>query len=304
MLSICIGIYNCDVNQLVKDLCKQADKLGIEYEIILLDDASKHDYLMKNAKLDFTPNVTYLQNYQNAGRSVIRNILASKAKYPYLLFMDCDTKVTHNDYLKKYVEAIPSARVISGGYEYKEKKPKKNYVLRWAYGRRREMVPAEIRNQNPNFAFSTFNFVIEKEIFNTIEFDETLQGYGHEDTLFGLELLEHGITVKHIDNPLRHDVAATTDKFLKQTENAIDNLFVIYEKVADKQNFIQSIKLLKTFKKLQDRRMVRTYLRFYSIFKSIILRNLRSNSPKMRYFDLYKLNYICEKHKDWQKVQP
>ena len=38
MLSVCIGIYNYDVNQLVKDLCKQADKLGIEYEILLLDE--------------------------------------------------------------------------------------------------------------------------------------------------------------------------------------------------------------------------------------------------------------------------
>ena len=75
MLSVCIGIYNYDVNQLVKDLCKQADKLGIEYEILLLDDASKHDYLMKNAKLDFLPHVTYLQNYRNVGRSVIRNLI-------------------------------------------------------------------------------------------------------------------------------------------------------------------------------------------------------------------------------------
>ena len=298
MLSVCIGIYNYDVNQLVKDLCKQADKLGIEYEILLLDDASKHDYLMKNAKLDFLPHVTYLQNYRNVGRSVIRNTLASKAKYPYLLFMDCDTKVTHPDYLKKYVEAAPTARVISGGYEYKDKKPKKNYVLRWVYGHQREMVPAEVRNQNPNLAFSTFNFLIEKEIFKTVEFDETLSGYGHEDTLFGLELMEHGITVKHIDNPLRHEVVATNDKFLKQTENAIDNLFVVYDKVRDKQQFVAGTKLLKTFQRLQQKKLLKFYLRFYSIFKSLIIRNLKSDNPKMRNFDLYKLNYVCQKFSD------
>jgi len=298
MLSVCIGIYNYDVNQLVKDLCKQADKLGIEYEILLLDDASKHDYLMKNAKLDFLPHVTYLQNYRNVGRSVIRNTLASRAKYPYLLFMDCDTRVTHADYLKKYVEAAPTARVISGGYEYKDKKPKKNYVLRWAYGHQREMVPAEVRNQNPNLSFSTFNFLIEKEIFKTVEFDETLSGYGHEDTLFGLELMEHGIVVKHIDNPLRHEVVATNDKFLKQTENAIDNLFVVYDKVRGKQQFVENTKLLRTFQRLQQKKLVKFYLRFYSIFKSLIIKNLRSSNPKMRYFDLYKLNYVCQKFSD------
>jgi glycosyltransferase involved in cell wall biosynthesis len=298
MLSVCIGIYNYDVNQLVKDLCKQADKLGIEYEVLLLDDASKHDFIMKNAKLDFLPHVTYMQNYRNVGRSVIRNTLASKAKYPYLLFMDCDTKVSHPDYLKKYVEAAPTARVISGGYEYKDRKPKKNYVLRWAYGRQREMVPAEIRNQHPNMSFSTFNFLIEKEIFKTIEFDETLSGYGHEDTLFGLELQNHGIIVRHIDNPLRHEVVATNDKFLKQTENAIDNLFVVYEKVKNKQFFVDGNKLLHTLQKLQRKKMVKLYLRFYSLFKSLIIRNLKSKNPKMRCFDLYKLNYVCQKFSD------
>ena len=298
MLSVCIGIYNYDVNQLVKDLCKQADKLGIEYEILLLDDASKHDFIMKNAKLDFLPHVTYMQNYRNVGRSVIRNTLASKAKYPYLLFMDCDTKVSHPDYLKKYVEAAPTARVISGGYEYKERKPKKNYVLRWAYGRQREMMPAEVRNQQPNLSFSTFNFLIEKEIFKTVEFDETLSGYGHEDTLFGLELQEHGITVLHIDNPLRHEVMATNDKFLKQTENAIDNLFVVYEKVRNKQQFVEGTKLLGAFRKLHQKKLVKLYLRFYSLFKSLIIKNLKSNKPNMRCFDLYKLNYICQKFSD------
>jgi len=298
MLSVCIGIYNYDVNQLVKDLCKQADKLGIQYEVLLLDDASKHDFIMKNAKLDFLPHVTYMQNYRNVGRSVIRNTLASKAKYPYLLFMDCDTKVSHPDYLKKYVEAAPTARVISGGYEYKERKPKKNYVLRWAYGRQREMMPAEVRNQQPNLSFSTFNFLIEKEIFKTVEFDETLSGYGHEDTLFGLELQEHGITVLHIDNPLRHEVMATNDKFLKQTENAIDNLFVVYEKVRNKQQFVEGTKLLGAFRKLQQKKLVKLYLRFYSLFKSLIIKNLKSSKPNMRCFDLYKLNYICQKFSD------
>ena len=294
MLSVCIGIYNYDVNQLVKDLCKQADQLGIEYEILLLDDASKHDYLMRNAKLDFLPHVTYLQNYRNVGRSVIRNTLASKAKYPYLLFLDCDARVTHADFLKKYMEAAPTARVISGGVEYKEKKPKRSQLLRWKYGCLRETVPAEIRNQNPNISFSTFNFLIEKKIFDTVEFDESLAGYGHEDTLFGIDLMKKGITVKHIDNPLRHEGITTTDKFLKQTENAIDNLFIVYDKVSDRQQFVEGVRLMKTFQRMQRKKMVRLFCLLYSPFKSLIIRNLKSNNPKMRCFDLYKLNYICQ----------
>ena len=297
MLSICIAIYNCDVNQLVKDLIKQADKLNIDYEILLLDDASKHDYQLKNAKLDFQPHVTYLQNYFNVGRSIIRNTLASKAKYPYLLFIDCDTKVTHSDYLKNYINALP-ARVISGGYEYKTTKPKKNYTLRWTYGRERECISASQRNLHPNYAFSTFNFLIEKEIFKTIEFDETLSGYGHEDTLFGLDLLKHNIIVKHIDNPIRHDVVCTNDKFIQQTENAIKNLYTLYCKADNKKQYLELSSLLRTYFQLKQKHLIRYFLFFYKLIKKRIIKNLKSSHPKMYYFDLYKLNFLCQLQKD------
>ena len=294
MLSICIAIHNWDVNALVNELVKQADRLKVPYEVILLDDASEHDYQMKNSKLDFIEHVTYLQSYINMGRSYVRNVLASKAQYPYILFMDCDTRVTRKDYLKTYLDALP-AQVLSGGYEYKNRKPRKDSVLRWAYGRERETCKAKKRNKNPNYAFSTFNFLIEKKIFDTVEFDETLEGYGHEDTLFGLDLLDHGIIVKHIDNPLRHEVSITTTKFLKQTQNAIDNLLVIQDKVADKTQFNESITLLRTYYKLKRTNTLSFFLKFYKRFEKRIMANLKSAHPNMRCFDMYKLHYLSKK---------
>lgn len=305
MLSICIAIHNWDVIKLVTDLKSQADWLKIRYEILLLDDASDYEFQKKNSGLDFLDNVTYLQSYINMGRSRVRNTLASKAKYEYLLFMDCDTRVSRKDYLKKYVSMIP-AQVVSGGYEYKKRRPKKDCVLRWAYGRAREEVPAEKRNIQPNIAFSTFNFLIQKKIFKKVQFDESLQGYGHEDTLFGLELQENGITVTHIDNPLRHEVVCPTDKFLSQTENSIDNLLIIVKKVKNPDRFVQSIALLRTFKKLKKWHFVGLYRLFYNFFRKKIEKNLYSLKPKIRFFDFYKLNYLIERisdGKDFSKKQ-
>ena len=119
MLSICIAIHNWDVNALVNELVKQADRLEKPYEVILLDDASDHEFQMKNSQLDFLEHVTYLQSYINMGRSYVRNVLAARAEYPYLLFMDCDTRVTHKDYLKKYIDLLPSATrclCVAGGF--------------------------------------------------------------------------------------------------------------------------------------------------------------------------------------------
>lgn len=296
MLSICIPIHNWDVTKLVRDLKAQADKLKVAYEILLLDDASDYEYQKKNAQLDFLDHVTYLQSYINMGRSVVRNTLAVKSKHPYLLFMDCDVTVTHRDYLKKYLEALP-AKVVVGGAEFKPKKPRKENVLRWKYGIVREQVPAEIRRKDPNAAFSTFNFIIEKEIFDTVQFDETLQGYGHEDTLFGLDLEAHGITISHIDNPLRHDVSRSSNQFLKQTRNSIDNLLIIADKVENRDRLEQSITLLRTYRKLEKRHLLGLYRLFYQMFGKMIEKNLRSPNPKIRAFDLYKLGYLVEKMK-------
>lgn len=296
MLSICIAIYNRDVSALVSDLCAQADALGVEYEVVVIDDASDESYFIANKKITDFPKVVFVRNGHNIGRAAIRNLLAETARYPYLLFMDCDTTVTHNDFLKKYIDEIP-AEVVSGGYEYGDVPPQKENLLRWSYGRKRETTPAEIRNVNPNASFSTFNFLIAKEIFSKITFDTTLQGYGHEDTLFGIELEKNGIKVRHIDNPLRHDVSVSTDKFLAQTRNAIDNLLIVSKKFPEGNEIIDNISLLKTYRKLVAYKMIPLYRFFYFIFNPLIKRNLYSEHPSMFMFDLYKLGYLVSLRK-------
>ena len=51
---------------------------------------------------------------------------------------------------------------------------------------------------------SHFNLLAPKDIFQKIAFNEKLNGYGHEDTLFGVELKKEGVTMAHIDNPIIH----------------------------------------------------------------------------------------------------
>jgi len=50
-LSICIPIYNSDVNQLVLKLQEQLEQTGIDYEINLLDDDSEDSFKLKNKAL-------------------------------------------------------------------------------------------------------------------------------------------------------------------------------------------------------------------------------------------------------------
>lgn len=298
-ISILIGIYNWDVTRLIADLSRQADHLDTNYEIILLDDASDRDYQLTNAKLDFLPNVTYLQNCFNVGRSVVRNTLASKAHYPYLIFMDCDVSVCSDNYISNYIETIEIAEnkerlVVAGGVVYNSTPPPHGKILRWQYGRKKEQKNAIERSKNPNYSFSTVNFLISKNVFKEVEFDENLAQYGHEDTLFGIHLLEKGIIVKHIHNPIQHDVLCSTERFLTQTQHSIDNLLLISEKVKNKSELIKNTKLLHTYEKLKNHRKIRWFMKAYQLFSSLIEKNLNSAHPSIFLYNLYKLHYLCQ----------
>ncbi|MEM6320956.1 MAG: glycosyltransferase family A protein, partial [Bacteroidota bacterium] len=101
MISILIPVYNFDVTQLVSDLQKQANQLTIPIEILVFDDGSTADFKQKNRSIQTYPIVNYKELLHNLGRSAIRNALTKVANFPYLLFMDGDSKVVRVDYLKK-----------------------------------------------------------------------------------------------------------------------------------------------------------------------------------------------------------
>lgn len=298
MISICIGIYNWDCTKLIFDLSAAAERLGVPCEILLIDDASEASYQVINRAVATLPHVIYQENATNKGRAAIRNQLAAAARYPYLLFMDCDTLLPDADFLQNYLKCLP-ADVLVGGVIY-QNPPEKNKFLRWYYGKHREEIPADIRNQNSNFAFSTCNFLITKKLLDETHFNENLTGYGHEDTLLGLQLLEKGIIIKHIDNPLIHNVLIDNDHYLKQLDNACKNLLLIRDKMKDTQNLIDSSRLLQMKDTLEKWHLAWAYRLFYRCFSPILLCNLKSSHPKILFLDLYKLNAIL-RYADDQK---
>ena len=292
MLSICIPVYNYNITQLVSGLWEQAEQAGISYEILLIDDGSA-SCKEENRKISALKNVVYKELEHNTGRSAIRNLLAKEAKYPYLIFMDCDAQIYSSAYISKYIECCKKKIVCYGGRKHAENCPGKEYLLRWKYGRTREDAPASKRSQRANDSFITFNFLIDKDIFQSIKFEEKLKSYGHEDTLFGIELKHLGITVKHIDNPLYHIGLETSESFIKQTESSIRNLVKIQEEINSSEEFRNSSKLLRTYTIISKLHLVKMLARLFGISKTYLLKNLLGENPNLFLFDLYKLGYLC-----------
>ena len=291
--SVCIPVYNFSILDAVIELHKQSEQTGFSFEILVIDDCSA-SFKEENRKIQSLSNVRYIELEENIGRSAIRNKLAEYAQYSYLIFMDCDIIVHNPDYIQNYLNEIPF-EVVIGGCGYSDTPPKdKINRLRWEYGISRETTSASLRNKNPYKSFSTFNFMIRKDIFDKIRFDESISGYGHEDTFFGWDLKKQNIHIKHIDNQILHISLVDSSIFISQVKNSIRNLWILYMNIPEKTKFAEDNKLLHHYLIIRKYHLCFLISLFSKLFRQIIFKNLISDKPNMRLFDLYRLTILNE----------
>lgn len=290
MISILIPIYNYVVIDLVKSIHCQSLNISEEYEIILIDDCSQEKYKAQNRECALLNNTSYSELDCNIGRAKIRNKLAKKAQYPYLLFIDCDAKIDNQSYIQNYInECKNHEQIVCGGVKYNENKIEKDKLLRWKYGREREMKTAEQRNQEPNKSFTPFNFLISKELFTNTLFDETITEYGHEDTLFGFLLKQKNITIKHIDNPLIHCGIETNAIFLDKIKESIQSLVKIYNQ--NNKEFANEIKLIKVYSFFKNIKLLWLINLLFTLSRRVSY-NILLKCPYLFLLDWYKLGYF------------
>jgi len=295
MLSICIPVYNFHVIELVKTLHDEAETLNIAYEILLSDNASEENFREENCLLSSLTNVRYFQSEINLERAGNRNFLFKTAKYPYILFMDCDSKVSKKDYIKDFLPYCVPGSICSGGRIYDSVRPTdKKLVLHWKVGRSRESHLAEVRSKQPNNRFMSCNFLIDKNIFNVVQFDERLHGYCNEDTLFGIELKKKGIIVSHIDNPLYHLGLEKAEVYLSKIEEGLRNYHKINFLYNHDPVFIESCMILRVEKKIKKYHLVKYFKRLFLVSKKMMYTHLVGKNPCLMVYDLYKLGYLCD----------
>lgn len=287
MLSILIPIYNYNINRLVEDLNSQCSALNINYEIFLMDDNSQPMFQEVNKEVTKFPRVHYEVLTENVGRAVIRNKLAEAADYNTFIFLDCDISIIEPNFVKNYLDASFESDVVVGGLTYSEEPPPSQLFFRWYYGRKREVNSAAKRNKNPFKGFNTMSFCIQKSVFQAIKFDADIYQYGHEDTLFGLELGRKGHSILHIDNPIQHDGLDTFDDFIDKTHKSLETLLQLH----NQEKGIET-RLLKTFNRLNKPGMKKGLLRIFAPRKKQLLRKLRGGNPDLRLFDFYKLGQL------------
>jgi glycosyltransferase involved in cell wall biosynthesis len=295
MISVCIPIYNYDVTALVNELDKQGKKANISFEIVLIDDCSSEKFKKLNQAV--CSKHTYIELDKNIGRARIRNLFLKYVKYDNLLFLDCDSLIISKSFIAEYLKFInqnEDYNVVCGGSVYDKNPPSANKRLRWKFGIKKESQPANIRSLTPNRGFKTNNYMIKRQVFEIVKFDERLVEYGHEDTLFGYQLQKNNFAVGHIENPVLNWDIEDNAEFLQKTEIGITNLVMILHYVNDDPNFIRNVSLLDYYEKIRSKHFL-WFIKLKFIFLGPIIRYfLIKGIANLWLFDFYKLGFLSQ----------
>ena len=294
-ISLLIPVCDYDIVAIVHSMKSCIGKVPEFIEILIGDDGSTPEYRARYLSLE-GDGVKVIVSEKNIGRAAIRNKLALEAKGDYLLFIGADTMIpgTAEAYIMKWVEAMPTARVISGGVLYHESPPgDPDKILRWKYGRKREQRKASERNKMPYAAFTTFNVLIDKSIFSKLRFNEELKQYGHEDTLFSYQLEKAGIKILHIDNGLIHEGLESNREYLNKTKLGIENLSMLYDSVTDKRAFSSSVTMLRIYNIIRVFRLNLILAGIFVRFRERMEIKIDSSDPSLLLFAIYKVSMFC-----------
>ena len=292
MISVLIASYNINVVNLIEELHLQLNKANVIFEIICLDDASNSEKNLENNKINKLPFCSFEILKKNIGRSAIRNLLATKASYDWLLFLDADVLPTSPKFISNYLKEIENNHysVFLGGIKYRDSDDKN--LLRWRFGKKSEEVSVSIRNEDSYKYFFTANFLIEKDFFNGIKFNEEIVDYGYEDLLFSKEIEKKKVKIRHIKNEVFHLGIDENKEFIKKTKKAVSNLNFLIEKNLIEQ---QDTNLSKLYFRLKPFGVLSLLSLFSTFFEKVA-----NKSSSVIFYNLFRITYLHQVIKNSQ----
>ena len=285
MLSICIPIHQYPVRPLILALQKEIQENNLPCNLICADDGSDQNTLKQNDFLLDDQSIQYEALPQNIGRSAIRNHLARLSDQPFLLFLDVDVMPSYPDFLRRYLHDLSASIVVYGGTVYSATAPEDPLKrFHWRYGHAKEQIQSSRRNQDEYRSFKTNNFVVQRDFFLTNPLDESLTGYGHEDSLFAYRCARQGVRIRHIDNPVLHLGLENQAVLSKKLESSLDNLYRLYQK-----NELPETPLAAIFKPGMLRWLSGQLNGLLPVFRNKLTTDV---AAPMILLDLYKLIYL------------
>lgn len=292
-LSVLIPTYNYKCYTLVADLHEQLERSGVEYEILVADDGSTDtESILSNRSLEASfDKVFYMGLPKSHNRGEMRNRLCQLGKYEWQLQINANVRVLHTDFIERYISAVSNshAQVFCGCCTSELEYSPANTSHA---GLRDRYELCFHRNNTPEHLnrigyFRNTNCLYHRSVFEKCQYDETVQGYGYEDTLFGKILKDAGVRIVCIDNPVAYPIQGCGDDYLQRIEESLVTLHSMSHKL-DKQ-----IPLLRTVDRLREMRLLCIVRLSFMAFKPLLRHNLLGRNPNIKVLSLYKLGYYA-----------
>ncbi len=288
MISILIPTYNYNIIKLVTNLHGQCTEQPIDYEILVLDDCSSNKEIkIQNRTINNLDKCRYIESKENKGRTASRDHLAKEATYNWLLFLDADVMPKYKDFISRFIENLNKAQLIFGGINYAETKPDIDLMLRWKYGHSRESLTVLQRDKTPFLSINSGCFLIEKELFISVNKHLAFNTYGL-DNLFKQLLETKEVRVLHIDNPVYHLGLEKNTIFIKKSLESVETTVLLEEKGLIQPDLRP---IQKTYLKGKKYRMLPLFRKIITLFEKQMISNFNSKNPSLFLFDLYRLYY-------------
>ena len=289
MITIAIPLFNESIKVLISELYQQCKDLKIIFEILILDDASSQIEGSEFNIYKSLPNCTYIQHQKNKGRIASRLHLAKSAKFEWILFLDADVMPKNHDFIKKMIQHINQGiDMIFGGIDYPINPPDPTKILRWKYGRKREVKSLKFRKQNPYTTIVSQHFLIRKTVAIEVLEAINIKAYGL-DVLFTYELQKRNLDILHIDNPTIHLGIENSAAFLKKALKAVETTYYLQEQKLIPHDFKP---IQRAFLMLKKYKLIVIFECIINISKGWLAKQLYYSNPNLLFFDCYRLYYF------------
>lgn len=285
-LALLLPVYRNFPEVLLDEAYRQLQTLDISTAVYILDDGSPEPIAALEAWAARHEQVYFRRWESNGGRSTARNHLAAWAQAEYQHFLDDQLRVPSPDFWAKlWAQRLP--RGIVYGPAYPPEHPEPGTELRWKVARLREF--ASFPPEDPYTSFKSGHFLAHHSVWSQVRFDETLRGYGHEDTLLGLALQARKIPLRGLDLPVYNAELDRNTEFLEKVEQSLRNLLIINQNYP---GYAQHFGLLRLTGKLQRWHVAGLVYFLLAWGQKSMRRHLQGSQPSLKVFDAYRLLYL------------
>jgi len=315
LLSVLIPVWRTCPTALLDSLWQQAGQFSQPTEILVLDDSADPACFGWHELYRHHPGIRIHTFPENLGRSRARNTLLGQAMGKWVLWLDGDLEIP-DGYLNGLMRIIEdgatqpgeSGPVICGGIGV-EPIPNRSVTageppvdmrdsLRYRYALRVEAATADRRSRAPYRWVRAAHCLMPAQAARRLSFPDFVEGYGHEDTHWALQMKAAGYVVRHIDHPVLHRGIDSNEVFLEKTRQAVSNLARLWRYDPLFARYGREISLIRAHDLLQATGL----LFFITLCGPWIERRLRREGPvTLRTFAWVKLIWF---DRAWRTATP